>query len=162
MECAKRSGSLITAKLALEQGREVFAVPGNPIDPRSEGPNYLIKSGAHMVENAADILENATDWLFNDNVPLPKAPVEPSEQKLAIAEAMIEILPPTKSDDLDLNESIDSSPAEKILSLLSHVPVDMDTIIRETELSERHALGLLSELDLDGKIERHGSGYIKL
>src|SRR5262249_56703938 len=56
VEAAKRSGSLITARCALEQGREVFAVPGSPLDPRCEGTNDLIKQGAAMVTEAADVI----------------------------------------------------------------------------------------------------------
>ncbi len=74
VEAAPRSGSLITARLAVEAGREVFAVPGSPLDPRAWGANDLIRQGATLVETAADVLANLPDHSAAEAAPLVCAP----------------------------------------------------------------------------------------
>ena len=75
VEAAKRSGSLITARFALEQGREVFAVPGSPLDPRAEGTNSLLKQGAAPVTEAADVINALEPILGRPAAPLPHQPL---------------------------------------------------------------------------------------
>ena len=135
IEASMRSGSLITAKKALEQGRDVYAVPGNPLDPRASGVNHLIKNGAVLVESAADVLENISalssfglhEDTFDDDI---------SSQKINISE-----------DDL-------SSARQEFLKKLDMTPVSADVLARETGLPAQTISVLLVELELAGKIER--------
>lgn len=134
VEAAKRSGSLITARLALEQNRDVFAVPGSPLDPRAEGGNALIQQGAKLITNAADIIDSlgsadpARNALFDPDW-------EPDFSEAQSAEA------PSDSDK------------SRLLSALSTTPVEVDEIIRQTGLWVGAVQMLLLELDLAGEIE---------
>jgi len=140
VEAARRSGSLVTARLAAEQGREVFAVPGHPLDPRAEGTNKLLKSGATMVTEAADLLSALTPLV---RAPLPHlredAPPPPE--------------PPSQLSDDD---------RQRVLTALGPAPVDIDSLVRGTGLTTRGVRVALMELDLAGRIERHGSGLVSL
>lgn len=149
IEAAVHSGSLITARLALEQNRELFAVPGHPLDPRAIGTNELIKNGAHLTVNANDILRELPpieyfDTLHNGNchgfqehdTPTYKCAPRPDE--------------PSSLD------------RQKIIEALSYTPVSSDTLLRATGLSPRSIAIALLELDLAGRIERHGNQYISL
>ncbi len=113
VEAALRSGSLITARLAAEQGREVFAVPGSPLDPRAEGCNKLIRDGAALLMRAADVL----DALSGSFTPSRTIFLEPEPQ--------------------ELDDATDAGPdaRRRLLSLLSPAPVAIDDLIRESELS---------------------------
>lgn len=132
VEAAKRSGSLITARLALEQNRDVFAVPGSPLDPRAEGGNLLIQQGAKLVTNAEDIIETigvadpARGAMFDRDWEPDLTPDEP--------------LP----DDNDKS---------RFLSALSATPVEVDELIRQSGLSVSAVQMLMLELDLAGQIE---------
>lgn len=134
VEAAKRSGSLITARLALEQNRDVFAVPGSPLDPRAEGGNSLIQQGAKLITNAEDIIETlgsadpARNALFDP-------PWEP--------DLGIETAEPAPGDD----------EKSRLLSALSATPVEIDELIRQSSLSAGTMQMLLLELDLAGQIE---------
>ncbi|HTN62620.1 MAG TPA: DNA-processing protein DprA [Devosia sp.] len=135
VEAAKRSGSLITARLALEQNRDVFAVPGSPLDPRAEGGNALIQQGAKLITCAADIIETLGS-------------ADPARSAL---------FDPDWEPDFS-NEPIDTTPPSgdataRLLSALSTTPVEVDEIIRQTGLSVSAIQTLLLELDLAGQIE---------
>lgn len=135
IEAALRSGSLITANKALEQGKDVFAVPATPTDDRAKGVNLLIKNGAPLVENAEDILEHLqSNTLFAF-----------SEKK-------------TKKPEIDVPPAAYNEPAERdrtdVLSLLDGAPVEIDSLIRETGLPAGTISVLLVELELAGRIER--------
>jgi len=142
VEAAKRSGSLITARLALEQGREVFAVPGSPLDPRAEGTNGLLKQGATPVTEAGDI---------------------------------ISVLQPIMGADSPMREpeeipgggmSEDGEPAAderaRVLTLLSPAPVSLDDLVRLSKTSPRAVRIVLLELEIAGRLERHGGGLVSL
>jgi DNA processing protein len=140
VEAAKRSGSLITARLALEQGREVFAVPGSPIDPRAEGTNGLLKQGATLVTEAADVL----------------AVVEPilgRPEATSLREPDGEPPVPFEPDDHARAE---------IVALLGPTPVGLDDLVRLSGLSPAIVRTVLLELELAGRIERHGGGLFSL
>lgn len=132
VEAAKRSGSLITARLALEQNRDVFAVPGSPLDPRAEGGNALIQQGAKLITNAQDIIESL-------------GTADPSRQALFDRDWEPDLMPdepPPSEDDRAL-----------LLSALSATPVEVDELVRQLSLSASALQMLLLELDLSGRIE---------
>lgn len=134
VEAAKRSGSLITARLALEQDREVFAVPGSPLDPRAEGGNHLIQQGARLVTSAGDVIEGLSrpglappsllepDW--GSDLAEPLTAVEPS-----------------------------SGDRARLMEALSPTPVAVDRLVATAGLSVSTVQTLLLELDLAGRIE---------
>lgn len=148
VEAARRSGTLITARMAGEQGREVFAVPGHPLDPRAEGTNRLIKTGATLVTEPADILEalapqlGAAIHVFGEQHqdPIDPPPLPPPE-------------PPPALADRD---------REAVVSSLGPAPIDIDAVMRATGLPIRAVQVLLMELDLAGRIERHGAQLVSL
>lgn len=132
VEAAKRSGSLITARLALEQNRDVFAVPGSPLDPRAEGGNALIQQGARLITCAADIIDTLGS-------------ADPSRSALFDRDWEPDLAPeaPLPSDD-------DKS---RLLASLSATPVEVDGLVRQSGLSASAIQMLLLELDLAGQIE---------
>ena len=145
IEAAARSGSLLTARLALDAGRELFGVPGSPLDPRSQGANDLIRQGAHLTESAADVLANlpahpASQGLGRDPMfqhgPSPgfaePAPawVDPAEDARELARARLAIPP-----------------------LLSADPVGVDEIARRCQLSGAAVTAVILELELAGRVE---------
>lgn len=144
VEAAKRSGTLVTARYAGEQGREVFAVPGHPLDPRAEGTNQLLKSGATIATEPDDILEALAPLLsLRPQLEEPRgaAPVAPA---------------PPQPPPLPITENDRAA----ILSAPGPAPTDIDAIARTAGLSTRAAQIAIMELDLAGRIARHGSGLI--
>ncbi|SFL00971.1 DNA-processing protein DprA [Methylorubrum salsuginis] len=172
VEAARRSGSLITARFALEQGREVFAVPGSPLDPRAEGTNDLIRQGATLVAEVEHVL-TVIEPLISGGGSIPDGVAERAE-----AEA------PDYWDEIDLDgggprpvvAALHEEPAPfleapvaesgdagaRLLAALSPAPVGTDALARATGLPVRVVHSLLLELELDGRIERHGSGTVSL
>jgi DNA processing protein len=141
VEAAKRSGSLITARLALEQNREVFAVPGSPLDPRAEGCNYLIQQGARLTTGAADVV----DGLENTDPARTKLFEPDWEPELDFTEA-----PPGQDD------------RERLLQALSLTPIAVDTLIAESGLSVSAVQTLLLEFDIAGRLEWSGGQLVAL
>lgn len=145
IEAAMRSGSLITARLAGEQGREVFAVPGSPLDPRAAGTNNLLKQGATLVTGPEDILEVLGPILGR----VGKAPTtelgscnEPAN--------------PAPLPDIQQNERA------IVMEALGPSPVDIDELIRATDMETRKVHIVLLELDLTGRLQRHGRQLVSL
>ncbi|ODT80275.1 MAG: DNA protecting protein DprA [Pelagibacterium sp. SCN 64-44] len=134
VEAAKRSGSLITARLALEQNREVFAVPGSPLDPRAEGGNALIQQGARLITNAQDIIEG-----LGDADPARTMLFDPEWRPEGQAGG--DPYPPAESD------------RERLLEALSTTPVAVDELIAQTGIAPHVMQMLLLELDLAGQVE---------
>jgi len=137
VEAAHRSGSLITARMAAEQGREVFAVPGSPLDPRAAGANDLIKQGATLVTEAADVI-NAVQ-------PILARPI------------MLE-----EPDDEYSEAEPDSGERASIVALLGPSPILLDDLIRMANTSPAIVRTVLLELELAGRLERHGGGLVSL
>ncbi len=145
VEAALRSGSLITARIAAEQGREVFAVPGSPLDPRAAGTNDLraagtndlIKQGATLTTCAADVIDAVE--------PIMGRPIELREP-----------------DDDPLAHEPDASDRARITGLLGPTPILLDDLIRMAETSPAMVRTVLLELELAGRLERHGGGLVSL
>jgi DNA processing protein len=139
IEAAKRSGSLITARMALEQGREVFAVPGSPLDPRTEGANGLIKQGAVLVTEVEDIVAVR---------PMIGRQTEPP---------MEEPGPPPAAEEPEVVGA-----RARIVALLGPTPVAVDDLIRLSGCSPAAVLTTLLELELAGRLDRHRGGLVAL
>jgi DNA processing protein len=139
VEAAHRSGSLITARMAAEQGREVFAVPGSPLDPRAAGTNDLIKQGATLATEAADVI-NAVAPIMER--PMTFGASEPDSEPL----------------DFDAGES----DRTRITNLLGPAPVSLDDLIRMSGASPAVVRSVLLELELAGRLERQGGGMVSL
>lgn len=146
VEAARRSGSLITARLAGEQGREVFAVPGSPLDPRNEGTNGLLKQGAIPVTEAADVIA-VIEPILGRGLDLPSArepPQEPLEP------------PGTPEAEPGADERV------RIITLLGPTPVSIDDLVRLSRTSPTIVRTVLLELEIAGRLERHGAGLVSL
>jgi DNA processing protein len=152
VEAAAKSGSLITARFALEQGREVFAVPGSPLDPRSRGCNDLLRSGATLTETAADVVAQLGP-LLRERPPAPEPLSLPTARKqhLPLAPAMPTPVAPSEDAALDL-----------LVEKLGPTPVAVDELVRQCQLSAASVATLLLELELAGRIERHPGNLVSL
>jgi DNA processing protein len=138
VEAAPRSGSLITARLAAEAGREVMAVPGSPLDPRAQGCNQLIRDGATLVQNAADVIEAIQP--YESRVRSPAAPFDSAGEE--------------PFDGEDVLASVEA--------LLGPSAVPVDEIIRLSGASSGAVQMALLELDLAGRLDRHAGNRVNL
>lgn len=138
VEAATRSGSLITADYAAREGREIFAVPGSPLDPRCSGTNFLLKNGAVLVETARDIIEN----LGREIQPKLFEMDEEFEEEVLL------------TDDGNLRD--------EIVAKLSASPVNVDEISQQTNAPVRLVNEVLLELELAGKLERSWGNKVRL
>lgn len=143
VEAAQRSGSLISARLAGEMGRLVFAVPGSPLDPRAAGANSLLKDGAILVTQTSDITEALSPLSGGP----PVAPMAPLGE------------PPT-------DFSAATSPAQDkravVIEALGPAPIEIDELLRHCALTPAQLAMVLLELDLAGRLERHSGGAVSL
>ncbi|WP_194745312.1 DNA-processing protein DprA [Thermaurantiacus tibetensis] len=147
IEAALGSGSLITARLAGEAGREVMAVPGHPLDPRARGGNALLKAGATLVEDAADVIAALRPFALA-GARAPEAPPAPA----AAPEARDAPEAPADSRPADA--------AERLAALLSPVPVPIDLLVRESGLPAAQVTALLTDMELAGTVVRHSGGRV--
>jgi len=138
VEAAPRSGSLITARIAAEAGREVMAVPGSPLDPRAQGCNLLIREGATLVQSVEDILEAVR-------------PIDARAVRAPVSGFGAE--PPMDATDGD---------RRRVTGLLGPVPVAVDELIRQAGLASPVVQTVLLELELSGRLERHAGGRVSL
>jgi DNA processing protein len=136
IEAARKSGSLITARLAGEQGRPVLAVPGSPLDPRAYGANHLIREGAVLVRDAEDVFEAVRPMLAAETEP----PERPATRRPAT------ILDPDVPND---------KVRESVVACLSPEPVAVDEIVRRCQLTAPIVRTILLELELAGRLEQH-------
>lgn len=136
VEAAPRSGSLITARLAAEAGRDVMAVPGSPLEPRAQGCNLLIREGATLVQSAADILET----------------IRPIDPRMVRA--------PASPFDGRSGGEPDDAERRALTGLLGPVPVTIDELIRQSGLLPATVALVLLELELAGRIERHAGARV--
>jgi DNA processing protein len=149
VEAARRSGTLITARMAGEQGREVFAVPGHPLDPRAEGTNGLLKNGATLVTEPDDILGVLAPMLREGPAP-------------AFVPPAAEPAPAAKPAPGDAEQPPRDADRDRLLAALGPAPVDVDELGRATGLSPRAIQIALLELALAGRVERHGHQLVSL
>jgi DNA processing protein len=139
VEAAGKSGSLITARNALDQGRDVLAVPGHPLDARAWGCNLLIRDGATLVRSAEDVIDALTPVVEAPEAPAPDLPeVAPQERTLR---------------DIATLHS-------EILSRLSAAPIAEDQLMRDIKVTATDVAPVLIDLELDGKITRHAGGLL--
>lgn len=143
IEAARRSGSLHTARFGAEQGREVLAVPGSPLDPRAEGCNHLIREGATLVTCTDDVLAAIRPLL--DRLPDSQTPLEE----------------PRGDDEGSAGDPGESGRAA-ILTALGPTPVAVDLIIRHSGQPAAAVMIVLVELELAGRLERHPGGLVSL
>ena len=157
VEAALRSGSLLTARLALDEGRELFAVPGSPLDPRCRGCNDLIRKGeAALVESAEDVLAGLSGMFGTPagrTEPRPR-PVSPRPQA-AVAELPSE--PPDAAPP-----PAPGGPRAAVLAALGPTPVAVDELVRRCQLSPAIVSSVLLDLELDGRLERHPGQRVSL
>ncbi|SDH15394.1 DNA-processing protein DprA [Alloyangia pacifica] len=144
VEAAVKSGSLITARCALDQGREVMAVPGHPLDGRAGGCNLLLRDGARLVRHAEDVIEAL-------------APLHPIDASHAAPDAIVEVPPPpperrSRSETLALHQ--------RILDRLGPVPVAEDQVIRDLGSTVAQIAPALTDLELEGQLERRPGGLL--
>jgi DNA processing protein len=205
VEAARKSGSLITARFALEQGREVFAVPGSPLDPRADGTNDLIRQGAtlcasarHVIDALAPLLAGTTEPRFEgfesegrhdedeplwDELPFagvapaPQAPVrgaafgngfgEPAggpetDASRPEVETGPANQPPLSHTPSPNDENGSASPARRIHDLLGTTPIAIDDLARLGQISIREVNLILMDLELAGRLNRHGGNTVSL
>ena len=139
VEAATRSGSLITARNALDQGRDVMAIPGSPLDPRASGCNLLIREGALLVRSADDIHDALTTLPLNRPVQQKSRPEPEATQK---------------------SDCPNTRLPSGILDLLSPVPISEDELIRKIDAPPTQVMAMLAELDMTGQIERQPGGLV--
>lgn len=140
VEATPKSGSLITARLASEQGREVFAIPGSPLDPRAKGTNDLIRNGATLTDSAQQIMEALRPYQKQNILPL-----EPETKQ---------------TNGITTHDQADEKTA--LLRILSTSPVDIDDVIAQTQIPASVFLTHLLELEIEGLVVRHDGNKISL
>ena len=131
--------------MAAEKGREVFAVPGSPLDPRSEGTNALLKEGATLVTEVEDVLSVIRPIL--DQPP----PVMPADEP-----------PAERPDGAEAIEEPESSDRARVVQLLGPTPVSIDDLVRLSGTSPTIVRMVLLELEIAGRLERHGNALVSL
>lgn len=169
VEAARRSGSLITARFALEQGREVFAVPGSPLDPRAEGTNDLIRDGATLCASA----EHVTSALEPLLAAGPRPDRRAEEPHGSLTQALWDeldlpgIAPAPQVDPLPWGwtaSNDEAAPAAEpdLIALLGPSPIAVDDLVRQSGWPIRQVQMTLLELEIAGRLERHGGNTVSL
>ena len=149
VEAAPASGSLITARLALDYGREVMAVPGSPMDPRHRGTNQLLRDGAHLIENAADVLAVLGPMAQHRRAPPPRA------------ERIADPGPRPKAGPKPAAGAW-ATLSDRVLAALGPTPLAVDELIRECDAAAPEMQAVLLELELAGHIDRQPGNRVCL
>lgn len=149
VEAALRSGSLITARLALENGRELFAVPGSPLDPRCRGTNGLLRDGAHVTESAADIFANLPDHPKREGLGRDPLFARPADELPGLSEHTVAYKTPEGG-------------IAEVLALLSPAPTLVDDLLRRCQLSASEVRAVLLDLELAGRVETLAGNRVAL
>jgi DNA processing protein len=169
VEAARRSGSLITARFALEQGREVFAVPGSPLDPRAECTNDLIRDGATLCASVEHVT-SALEPLLATGLRLDRRAEEPhgsATESLWEELDLPGIAPAPKADSLSWgwaapNEEAGPVAEPDLIALLGPAPIAVDDLVRQSGWPIRQVQMTLLELEIAGRLERHGGNAVSL
>ncbi|XWO13813.1 DNA-protecting protein DprA [Candidatus Hepatincola sp. Pdp] len=140
VEASLNSGSLISANFALEQGKDVFAIPGFPTDPRAKGTNKLIKEGAILTENVCDIINNLKNFNLHEDITIPNFKLQK---------------PKLQEKDL-------LAPRKFLHNILSVNPIAVDVLVQESSFSYGQITTILLELELNGKLERLPNNHVAL
>jgi DNA processing protein len=181
VEAAKNSGSLITARFAGEQGREVFAVPGSPLDPRAEGTNALLRDGATFCTRIDDVLDalaarlqaNPRHGDLFSEPGMADDPDEPLWDELDLDDGSAAPVPQGRPRDpapYKMGQAIEAasgeaapfSGPERIIGLLGPSPISIDELVRAAEMPAQAIRAILLELELAGRLERHGGNLVSL
>jgi DNA processing protein len=172
VEAARKSGSLITARFALEQGREVFAVPGSPLDPRAEGANDLIRQGATLCTDAEHVVSVLTPLIEKDQTPgLRETAGEPGEEPLwdeldmgAGSDGGVGNVKPAPAAPVAQVNGAAPEPVgrERLVALLGPAPINIDDLVRMSGLAVRDVHTALLDLELAGRLARHGGNAVSL
>ena len=179
VEAARRSGSLITARLAAEQGREVFAVPGSPLDPRAEGTNDLLRDGATFCTEVDDVIRALADMaarpgaddLFSETGKQADTPfwdeldlsgAASGDRKSSGIAPHDDLFSTPEPEPLYVVREDARAPIDRVIERLGPAPVSMDELARAADLPIREVRTCLLSLELAGRIERHGGGLVSL
>ncbi|PQA72255.1 DNA-processing protein DprA [Brucella oryzae] len=149
VEAAERSGSLISARMAGDMGRTVFAVPGSPLDPRARGTNLLLKQGATLVTEANDVIE-ALRPLAGSNAYQTDITVQP------------DLLSPAMEEPESFQPIATEEQRDIVINALGPVPTDIDTLVRHTGMDTGAIQLILLELDLAGRLHRYAGNQVAL
>ena len=139
VEASPSSGSLITARLAAEQGREVYAIPGSIHSPGARGCHQLIRDGATLIETVGDILESLQGWQL-------VAPSVETQGQTTLA--------------LEPDPVAPAEPEHPVLELLKARPLEIDQLVEQSELSLAQLLNLLTDFEINGNVSREGSLWL--
>jgi DNA processing protein len=146
VEAAPGSGSLITARLAAEQGREVMAVPGTPLDPRHKGTNQLLRDGATLIESAADVLETLRPGIGSRRPRPVQSALEPDLPPAAVARPLPNL------------EGLSG----RLIERLGPEPLGIDELVRQCDATVADVQDALVDLELAGRLERHPGNRVAL
>ncbi|WP_266018787.1 DNA-processing protein DprA [Brucella intermedia] len=149
VEAAERSGSLISARMAGDMGRTVFAVPGSPLDPRARGTNLLLKQGATLVTEANDVIEMLR--------PLAGSSAYPTDMP-----TQLDLLSPAMEEPESYQPIATEEQRDIVIDALGPVPTDIDTLVRHTGLDTGAIQLILLELDLAGRLHRYARNQVAL
>ncbi len=149
VEAAERSGSLISARMAGDMGRTVFAVPGSPLDPRARGTNLLLKQGATLVTEANDVIEMLRPLAGSSAYPTDM-PTQP------------DLLSPAMEEPESYQPIATEEQRDIVIDALGPVPTDIDTLVRHTGLDTGAIQLVLLELDLAGRLYRYARNQVAL
>jgi len=149
VEAAERSGSLISARMAGDMGRTVFAVPGSPLDPRARGTNLLLKQGATLVTEANDVIEMLRPLAGSSAYPTDM-PTQP------------DLLSPAMEEPESYQPIATEEQRDIVIDALGPVPTDIDTLVRHTGLDTGAIQLILLELDLAGRLHRYARNQAAL